>query len=242
MQSILNVRQELSKKVAQKLVSHSFTIISDDCWGGVFYRYLNLPYLTPTVGLWIKPADYIKYIENFDHGHQEPLIFQTTAKDYPVATLSGAEINFMHYKSQAEAQQKYTRRLLRVQNNRQFFKIDFGKPGYTIDDIRRWNKLKLKNSVAFYPSTMELPEEVHNGIAVSDWSPNGALMFDITRKYFDLFQWIQSGRLEKSLLYTVFNALLFDPTAPKRIFTNLLYGQPAATRLNLTPAPARAES
>ena len=44
-----------------------FTIISNNCWAGHVYRYFNLPYNSPTIGLFIFPGDYIKFIYDLEY-------------------------------------------------------------------------------------------------------------------------------------------------------------------------------
>ena len=39
-----------------------FTIISNNCWGGICYEYFNMLKNSPTVGLYFYPDDYIKFI------------------------------------------------------------------------------------------------------------------------------------------------------------------------------------
>jgi uncharacterized protein (DUF1919 family) len=186
--------------------------------GGQLYRQLHLAYNTPTVGLWVHPRDYLNYIDQFEIAHKNDLKFIQGDKNYPVANLSGIEIHFMHFDSEQEAKDKYYRRLGRLNKNKMFTKIDFGKPGYTLQDIERWNQMRIPNSVAFYPSCIEAPSEgIHNGIVIPDWVLDGAQMFDITRKHFNIFEWIRSGKISCSVLYKSMNILLFDPTAPRRI-------------------------
>ena len=42
-------------------VNPNFTIISNNCWAGHVYRYFNVPYQTPTIGLFIFSEDYVKF-------------------------------------------------------------------------------------------------------------------------------------------------------------------------------------
>jgi len=87
----------------------------------------------------------------------------------------------------------------------------------------KWNTLRIPNSVAFYPLSLEIPAEgIHNGILIPVWVNDGAVLFDITRRYFNFFEWIRNGRIENGLLYRFMNIILFDPTAPKRIVNYLL--------------------
>jgi uncharacterized protein (DUF1919 family) len=224
MDLLLRLQKKLSLKIARKLIPNEFTIISDDCWGGQLYRQLNIPYLTPTIGLWIKPEDYLKYIEEFNRIHKEKLIFIPTDKSYPVATLSGVEINFMHYKSKEEAQHKYYNRLQRLQSSRLLTKIDFGKPGYTIAHIHKWNELRIDNAIAFYPTTIEIPKEgVYCGVPIPEWELDGLKMFEISKKYFDLFKWIRTGKINNSFIYRIANMLLFDPTSLRQVVNKLFH-------------------
>lgn len=41
-----------------------FTIISNNCWGGHVYRYFDLPYDSPTIGLYFFSSDYLKFVSN----------------------------------------------------------------------------------------------------------------------------------------------------------------------------------
>lgn len=221
---ILEIRRTLSIEISRRLIPTEFSIISDDCWGGQLYRQLNIRYLTPTVGLFVMPDDYIDYIESFDAIHKEDLIFIESDKDYPVATLSGIEIHFMHYNNEEEARSKYWNRFKRMHGNKQFIKIDFGKPGYTKAHIQKWNSLRIANSLAFYPATIELPKEgVFNGVLIPDWQLDGAHMFDISRKHFDVFKWVRKGVIHNGLLYRLLNVLLFDQTTPRRIANKVFH-------------------
>lgn len=48
------------------LKNKTFSILSNNCWGGKIYDKYALPYLTSTIGLWIPPTDYIKFLKNLD--------------------------------------------------------------------------------------------------------------------------------------------------------------------------------
>ena len=48
----------------KKIKDKEFTIISNNCWGGMIYESYGLQKQTPTVGLFIMPDDYIKFLRN----------------------------------------------------------------------------------------------------------------------------------------------------------------------------------
>lgn len=58
-------------------VNTPFTIISNNCWGGHVYRYFNMPYDSPTIGLFFESTDYIKFISNLKHYINQELRFIT---------------------------------------------------------------------------------------------------------------------------------------------------------------------
>lgn len=46
----------------KKLEKKEFSIISNNCWGGLIYPYYGLPYMSPTAGLYFFDEDYIKFV------------------------------------------------------------------------------------------------------------------------------------------------------------------------------------
>lgn len=46
----------------KQLKNTDFTIISNNCWGGMIYESYNLPKESPTVGLFFMADDYIKFL------------------------------------------------------------------------------------------------------------------------------------------------------------------------------------
>lgn len=41
-----------------------FTIISNNCWGGIVYESYNLPKQSPTIGLFFMAKDYIEFLSD----------------------------------------------------------------------------------------------------------------------------------------------------------------------------------
>ncbi len=56
-----------AKRRRERLQKKKFTIISNNCWGGYVCRCFNSLYQSPTVGLFIMPDDYIKFINNLEY-------------------------------------------------------------------------------------------------------------------------------------------------------------------------------
>jgi len=110
------------------LKTKTFTLISNNCWGGHVYRYFNMPYLSPTVGLYFYAEEYVRFVGNLKHYCQQPLriIRPEESRHYeelkekgntyaPIGVLGDdVEIVFLHYGSEEEARKKWTRRCERM--------------------------------------------------------------------------------------------------------------------------------
>ncbi len=59
----------------KKLVNTDFTIISNNCWGGTVYESYGIKKMSPTVGMFIMPEDYLKMISNLEYYMSQPLKF-----------------------------------------------------------------------------------------------------------------------------------------------------------------------
>ena len=159
---VLNNRIECMRR-RNKLKTTRFSIISNNCWGGLVYQYFGLPYTSPTVGLFIMDDDYIKFLEHFDYYIRQPLHFipfntsryhgllscESTAKgNYPIATLDDVEIHFLHYHSQEEAEKKWERRCKRICRERILVKMS-QRSVHSIEILDRFDSLPFENKICF---------------------------------------------------------------------------------------------
>ena len=91
---------------------------SQNCIGGRFYKLLDRQYLSPTVGLWFEPEDFLGFIENLHVNLSSDVhhdIDESTIYAYPVGRVNGTKIHFMHYGSFEDAKQKWDARARRVE-------------------------------------------------------------------------------------------------------------------------------
>jgi uncharacterized protein (DUF1919 family) len=102
-------------------------IISNNCWAGYVYQRYNIQYKTPTIGLYFFAEDFIRFLKRLRYYLNLPIVFipATESKYYdvlkrrnhincPIGVLDDIEIIFLHYKSEEEAREKWTRRAERV--------------------------------------------------------------------------------------------------------------------------------
>lgn len=148
-----------------KLNKEKFTIISNNCWGGMVYESVNLIKQSPTVGLYILPTDYLKFISNIKWYLNQELKFikpseaknseyiKNKIKDekfgtYPVARLADIEIYFMHYTSKQSVIEKWNRRKKRIDWDHILYKFN-DQNGCTNEQLEQFLRLPLKNKIAF---------------------------------------------------------------------------------------------
>lgn len=128
----LNIRKQIIKHTCnsrqKKLKNKNFTIISNNCWGGMVYESFNLPKQSPTVGLFFMAEEYIKFLKSFPDILNEEIEFIDPMESkyvdflkqddrfgqYPIGKLGDIEIEFLHYHSKEEVLEKWKRRCGRI--------------------------------------------------------------------------------------------------------------------------------
>lgn len=163
-------RRLFSKKYQRKLVSKEFTIISNNCWGGMIYESYNLQKKSPTVGLFFMAHDYICFLSKLkEYIYNSTLDFippyeskwQKEMKSYgddrfgsyPIGKLTLAdgesiELFFLHYHSEQEAREKWQRRCQRICWEKLLVKFN-DQNGCTEEDIENFIHLNFKNKCFF---------------------------------------------------------------------------------------------
>ena len=144
----------------KKLKTKDFSIISNNCYAGIVYQYLGLKYNTPTIGLFFYAAEYIKFLENFNHYIHCSLSFIDTNKsryykqlcksgyeNVIIGILEDVEIVFLHYQSREEAKNKWEKRCKRLSKNI-IFKFN-DQNLCTIETIKKFDELPYKHKIFF---------------------------------------------------------------------------------------------
>lgn len=152
----LTVGKINNKRVKNKSIS----IICNNCWGGIFYRNSNIPYLSPTVGLFFMADDYIKFIYDLKKYIETELEFisveDSKYKNYlkklnynsPIGKLNDVEIMFLHYSSESEAKEKWDRRKARINWDNIVYKFS-DQNMCTYEDLEKFQLFKAKNKICF---------------------------------------------------------------------------------------------
>lgn len=153
----------------RKLNNKNFCIISNNCWGGFIYQKFGIKYNTPTIGLFIYEKDYVKFCTNLKYYLSLPLKFIETKESkyfakvtnnglkeisYPIAKLDDIEVFFMHYKSEAEAIEKWERRKKRVNFDNLLIKMS-ERNDCDLETIKTFCNLPYKNKICFTENTYD---------------------------------------------------------------------------------------
>lgn len=145
----------------RKIKNKNITIISNNCWGGIFYRNHNLEYLSPTLGLFFIGDEYIKFIYNIKHYIDYNTINFITIdesqySDYLkkikysglIGKIDDLEICFLHYDTQAEAIEKWNRRKKRINWDNIIYKFN-DQNRCTYENLKRFNEFNAANKICF---------------------------------------------------------------------------------------------
>ena len=152
----------------KKLNNTDFTIISNNCWGGVIYESFGLAKQSPTVGCYFFADDYLKFIRNLEYyfsleikmitaqeaRHKEQII-KNGNTDCPIGVLDDVEIIFVHYKEAALAKDKWTRRVKRVNWDNLIFKFSYMN-SCNKEQLKEFDSLELPGK-----KFMFVPEKEH---------------------------------------------------------------------------------
>lgn len=101
------------KKIRSLIKPTNITIISQNCIGGTLYHDLGMKFLSPTINLFIKEPDFMRFVLNLDYYIRCPLEMRW-GEEYPVGMLDDIEIHFMHYETCKEAKERWNNRKLRI--------------------------------------------------------------------------------------------------------------------------------
>lgn len=110
-------RNIIIKQSYKKLLVHDFSIISQNCIGGVFYHDMNMKFLSPTINLFFKEPDFIRFVQNLEY-YINTELRMTWGEEYPIGYLDDIPVFFMHYHTCYEAKESWNKRKQRINWNK----------------------------------------------------------------------------------------------------------------------------
>lgn len=150
-----------TKRYSKLYTNKDITIISMNCTGGILYHDLGLKFLSPTVNLYMRAEDFIKFCENLKHYLSVDLMIPCNdsniigERKYPVAWLDDILLYLVHYKSIEEAQEKWNVRKKRV-NWDKIVILNNDREGMTDELKDRFEALPYKKIMFTH-----LPDDLH---------------------------------------------------------------------------------
>ncbi len=155
-------RMLFRKSRNKKLTNKDFTIISNNCWGGMIYESYGLRKDTPTAGLFFMADDYIKFLSDLRGNTSKELTFidpntsryaDELRKDarfgsYPIGKIDDIEIMFLHVHSEQEAKEKWERRCKRINWDKLIVKFN-DQNGCTEEHAKKYAELPFEHKLFF---------------------------------------------------------------------------------------------
>ena len=123
----------------RKMKNDYFSILSQNCIGGVFYHDMGLKFTTPTVNLYFTCPDFVKFVLNLDY-YLNKDIEMTWGEEYPIGYIDDIRVYFQHYKSCTEAKKKWEERKGRI-NKENLVILCTDMETFDDETYSRWKKI-----------------------------------------------------------------------------------------------------
>lgn len=213
-------RQLAARIMRRRVTARDFTIISNDCWGGMAYEELGRRYDTPFVGLFLMLEDYMRLLPRLRFYCESKIKFapqsrheeinswrDTIQKPYPIGRLGGdVEIQFLHYASADEAEAKWTRRAARIHWNRLLVKMCWHDDPRMEEWLREFERLPFEHKLSLVPH--QNPALKHS-VVLRDYTTDGSAQYWSAHRHFDVAAWLNEGKIRRATGARVLDAMLY---------------------------------
>lgn len=165
-----------------------FCIISENCWGNQLYIVLKREYNTPFIGLYLENDDFLRMVNNFDEFINTELNLShfIDANDFPIAIIYGCTINFLHYKNNEEAVEKWNRRRLRLLgfiSKYGYDKLIFKSSSNNIQFVKDFDSISFKRKICFFEDNFKGNKKLFRGGEMV----NGLMFFSYRIYYYQVY-------------------------------------------------------
>ena len=169
------------------LENRDFSILANNCWGGIVSRDRRLPYNSPTCGTYFFSKDYLRFLSDV-HRYLETELEELPVRESRYAEelvslhgeevvlgrMDDVEVVLLHYPTFAEAKEKWDRRKKRIRWDNLLVKYS-DQNGFVPEDFETFRELPFANRLFLttnpeYRSefTRVIPDKWHEGYAVDD--------------------------------------------------------------------------
>lgn len=206
----LNFIKKMIARRARKLNNVGFTLLCNNCIGGLILHDLKHEFNTPTINLYFNAPDYIAFLERLDYYLSREIVFSYSSKyenalmTYPVGKIEDVEIHFAHYDNIEEAKRKWEIRAKRM-NYDNIFIIGSDRGFFTPDLLHRFLKLPYKNKIFFSARKHPADEVIFFSEYVNQEEVADLIAHDHAwNYYFDIVKWINTGEIKRYFFITHF--------------------------------------
>lgn len=198
------LRYKINNNNRKRLKNKEISIISSNCIGGVISHELGLQFKSPTVNMYMKAPDYVKFCYDLERYLKEELSFIGINRDgHFMAFCGDIKIYAVHYKNFEEFSKKWNERAKRVDFNNLYF-IMSERDGCSMDDIIAFDNLPYNNKVIF---TKEDMPDIKSAVHIPNTKQGKHQVVPMTsylgtftgRRYVDLFDYVEflnTGKLK----------------------------------------------
>jgi len=194
-----------SVKRGNRLKYKEVTIISNNCFAGITYEYLNMPFYSPTIGLYFFAPEYIKFIKDIKKYIKMELVElkpeeskyydelkKTNQDDKVIGLLGDVEIVFLHYQTFEEAKNKWNRRCKRINFDKIIYKFN-DQNLCTEKELKEFHEFHAKNKICFTAKKYDYGEFIQ----LKKYKKNNYVKEDAFyyHKYFDIVDYINNLKI-----------------------------------------------
>lgn len=208
LQLISYLRRIIRYFYRKSLKVRSFSLITNNCIGGIIYHDMHLQFLSPTINLYFDNEEFIRFCTYLDEylflAVEECISIQ---KPFPVGVLHGSHgdvhIYFMHYDSFEQAVSRWNERKKRINYDNIYIIMEAQKCSSAI--LAKFNDIPYANKVVLTDGK----SDILNSFAIGDGSfygknyyPGKLLQYPKYGLYryleqFDYVKFINSGKIKK---------------------------------------------
>lgn len=182
-----------------RLETSDFSLISQNCIGGRVYHEFKLPFLSPTINMWVSAEDFLRLCENLEAYFSIELKRspENDEEGTPRAKLGDITLHAVHYKSFEELYHSWNRRRQR---------INYNKIGIIMTDRDGWNEKMLSRFLELpypkllyshidyhFPEVIYMPEFASDGevgIMTDKYNIWGKRLYE---KHINILKWLNDN-------------------------------------------------
>lgn len=201
------IRRLLRYFYRKRLKNRDFSLITNNCIGGIIYHDMHIRFLSPTINLYIDNEEFIRFCTYLDEylslAVEECISIQ---KPFPVGVLHGSHgdvhIYFMHYDSFEQAVAKWNERKERMNFDNLYIIMEAQR--CTSDILAKFNDIPYANKVVLTDGVQDVTNSFPikgNFYGDSYWSgkliEHPSMGLYRYMEQFDYVKFINKGKIRK---------------------------------------------